>query len=118
MKASTLLLSLTIALATLPVPAAHAQAVITSPGAMTYTGVVFDINPTSQEIVLKSEVSPEPVTYTYTPQTVFLDTTGKMVPSQTMRNLPVTVEYFSDGGKTIVRRVIASEKIQVVEGTN
>jgi hypothetical protein len=39
---------------------------------------------------------------------VFLDATGNTVSYEVIRNSPVTVEYTTVGGKTIVKRVIAS----------
>jgi hypothetical protein len=116
MKRSLLPLSLAVALGILAVPAVQAETVVTTtPGAMTYTGVVSEIDPASQVIILKSKTEAGPVTYTYTPQTVFLDTTGKTVSYETIRNVPVTVEYFSEGGRTVVRRVIANKPVRVIE---
>ena len=116
MKGPALLLSLFVSIAALSVSSAQADTVVTTtPGAMTYSGVVTEINPTSNVIVLKSESSPTPITYTYTPQTVFLDTTGKTVSYETIRNVPVTVEYYNENGKTFVRRVIATKPVKVIE---
>ncbi|HYB99382.1 MAG TPA: hypothetical protein VEC57_09675 [Candidatus Limnocylindrales bacterium] len=100
-------LSLTVGLA-LTAGVANAQTIVTtSPGA-TYTGVVSEINPTANTIILKSESAPAPVTYTYTPQTVFVDATGNTVSYEAIRNVPVTVEYAEQGGRTVVTRVVAT----------
>jgi hypothetical protein len=98
---------------------AQAETVITTtPGsaATTYSGVVSEIDPGAQTIILKSESAPAPVTYTYTPQTVFVDTQGNTVSYETIRNVPVTVEYVTEGGRTVVRRVIATQPPPVPAG--
>lgn len=116
MKASPIALSLAIALGTL-VGTAQAQTVITTtptPGPTTYSGVVSEINPTSQVIILKSPTASAPITYTYTPQTVFVDERGNTVSYEAIRNVPVTVEYYTEGDKTIVRRVVTTTR-RVIE---
>jgi len=108
MKGSALVLSLTVAGGAFVASAQAETVVTTTPGAMTYTGVVSSIDPASQVIILKSQTSPGPVSYSYTPQTVFLDASGNTVSYDAIRDMPVTVEYFDEGGKTIVRRVVAT----------
>jgi hypothetical protein len=72
----------------------------------TYTGVVSEVNPTTSTIILKSDTGPAPVTYTFDKGTIFVDSHGNVVSSETIRNAPVTVEYTKDGDRTIVTRVI------------
>ncbi|HYC55403.1 MAG TPA: hypothetical protein VEL28_10775 [Candidatus Binatia bacterium] len=100
-------LSLTAGIA-LTAGVAAAQTVVTT-GPTTYTGVVSEINPTANTIILKSEAAPAPVTYTYTPQTVFVDASGNTVSYEAIRNVPVTVEYSEQGGRTVVTRVVATK---------
>jgi hypothetical protein len=87
---------------------AQAQSVTVTPGAMTYSGTITTIDPTQHTMILTSPQASAPVTYSYTPDTVFLDATGNTVSYEVIRNQPVTVEYTTVGGRTIVKRVIAS----------
>jgi len=90
-----------------PPPAAPPGAVVTTPGSVQmYTGTVTQVDPTSRTLILTSPTSPAPVTYTFAPDTVFVDQQGNTVSYDAVRNAPVKVEYTSDGGRTIVRRVI------------
>ena len=112
----SLILSLTVALAALTVSTAKADTVVTTaPGVATYSGVVTKIDPTSKTMILTSPSVSAPVTYTYTPQTVFLDSEGNTVSYQSIRNVPVTIEYDkttdSHGNTMVVRRVIATAPI-------
>jgi hypothetical protein len=102
-------LSLTAGLA-LTAGIANAQTIVTT-SPSTYTGVVSEINPTASTIILKSESAPAPVTYSYTPQTVFVDASGNTVSYEAIRNVPVRVEYADQGGRTIVTRVVATRPI-------
>lgn len=100
-------------LADVSLSAAQSETVTTSK-TTTYTGVVSDINPSASTIILKSETSPAPVTYTYTKETTFVDANGNVVTSEAIRNSPVRVEYVTEGGVTIVRRVIQTQPAVVM----
>ena len=107
----SLILSLTIALGT--ITAAQADTVVTTgTGATTFSGTVTSVDPSASTIILKSQTSASPVTYTYTPSTVFVDSLGNTVSYEAIRNQPVTVEYSTEGGKTIVKRVVATTTIK------
>lgn len=82
---------------------------VTTSETTTYSGVVSEINPATSTIILKSETSPAPVTYTYTKETAFMDANGNVVTSETVRNSPVRVEYTNTGGQVIVRRVVQTQ---------
>ena len=45
----------------------------------TYKGIVSDVNPTSSTIIMKSETTAAPTSYTYNKETVFMDSQGKVV---------------------------------------
>ena len=96
-------------------PGALATDTVTTTNTTTYSGVVSEINPTNSTIIVKSEKAPAPVTYTYTKETAFVDSTGKVVAYETIRNLPVTVEYTKDGDRTIVKRVVATQPGAVIQ---
>jgi DNA/RNA endonuclease YhcR with UshA esterase domain len=101
-------------LASVPLGLAADTAVTTTEKTTTYTGVVSEINPGTSTIILKSETAPAPVTYTFTKETVFVDAQGKVVSSETIRNVPVTVEYLKEGDRTIVRRVVMTRPGSVI----
>jgi hypothetical protein len=87
---------------------------VTTSRTTTYAGTVSEVDPSSSTIILRSESSPAPVTYTYTKETSFVDSTGRVVSSETIRNSPVTVEYVVEGGQTVVRRVVQTGPAVVV----
>lgn len=110
MKRFTSTLSLALALGLLGgATASSAEQITTTEKTTTYSGVVSEVNPTTSTIILKSEKGPAPVTYTYTKETTFVDADGKVVSYETIRNLPVTVEYSKDGERTVVRRVVVTK---------
>ena len=81
----------------------------------TYSGTVSEINPSASTIILKSESSPSPVTYTYSKETTFVDSTGRPISSDMIMNSPVTVEYSTEGGRTVVRRVVQTGPARTIE---
>lgn len=74
----------------------------------TYRGVVSDVNPTSSTIILKSEASSAPTTYTYNKETVFVDPQGNVVSYEVIKDSPVTVSYRQEGDRMIVTKVEAT----------
>jgi len=104
---STLTLGLALGLmGNVAVSSAEMESSTTTTKTTTYSGVVSEINPSSSTIILKSETSPAPVTYSFSKDTTFVDSTGKTVSSEQIMNSPVTVEYTTEGGRTVVRRVV------------
>ena len=79
----------------------------------TYRGTVTDITPSSSTLILKSESAPEPARYTYTEKTMFVDPAGNVVSREEIRGKPVTVEYFKEGDRMIVNKVIVSRPATV-----
>jgi hypothetical protein len=108
MKMNKFLTSVSFGLALgLMASSASAQSTtVTTSKSTTYSGIVSEMNPSSSTIILKSEGSAAPVTYNYTKETTFVDSTGKTVSSEAILNSPVTVEYSTEGGRTIVKRVV------------
>jgi len=78
---------------------------VTTQKTTTYTGTVSEVNPSSSTIILRSESSPQPQTYTYNKETVFTDETGKVVTYEAIKDSPVTVQYTRDGDRMIVTKV-------------
>ena len=73
------------------------------------SGTVTEFAPSSSTIVLKSESSPEPMRYSFTEKTMFMDPAGTVVSRETIRNQPVTVYYSSEGDQKVVNKVIVSK---------
>ena len=71
----------------------------------TYTGTVSEVNPSASTIILRSESSSAPQTYTYNKETVFTDDQGKIVTYEAIKDSPVTVTYTRDGDRMIVTKV-------------
>lgn len=63
---------------------------------------------TASTIILKSETKSAPTTYTYNKETVFVDSQGKIVTYETVKDSPVTVSYVRDGDRMIVTKVTAT----------
>ena len=79
---------------------------------VTSAGTITEFSPDT--IVVKSETSTEPVHYTYTKTTTYVDENGNPVSMQTVKSgLPVTVYYIKDGDKMIVSKVIVRKAIVV-----
>ena len=83
----------------------------------TYSGMVSEINPTTSTMIVKSETATAPTTYNFTKETVFVDGQGKVVTYETVKNSPVTVEYVTEGDRTIVRRVVMTKPGSVTKET-
>ena len=75
----------------------------------TYSGTVSDIVPSSSQIVIQSESSKTPTTYTYSKTTTWVDSAGNTITSEQARNSPVTVHYVKDGDSMIVSKVVATK---------
>jgi hypothetical protein len=113
---STLSLGLALGLLT-TASVASADETVTTTKSTTYSGVVSEMNPSSSTIILRSQSSAAPVTYTYSKETTFVDSAGNPVSSSALVNSPVTVEYSNEGGRTVVRRVIQTGPASVHEKT-
>jgi hypothetical protein len=91
-------------------PLANAQVTehreVTTEKTTTYSGMVSEIQPSSSTIVMRSESSPDPVRYTYTKNTTFVDANGNVVSQETIKNSPVTVTYVKDGDQMVVTKVV------------
>src|SRR5580658_5375588 len=71
----------------------------------TSAGTITEFSPDT--IVIKSETSVEPVHYTYTKTTTYVDENGNPVSMETVKSgLPVTVYYIKDGDKMVATKVI------------
>ncbi len=84
-------------------------------GQMTVTktetvGTISEVNPDT--LVIRSESSPNPVVYTYTKKTNYINEKGEPVSMETVKSgLPVTVYYSSNGN------VMTADKVMVHQTT-
>ena len=82
----------------------------------TSAGTISEFSP--QTIVIRTETSPEPVRYTYTKTTTYVDETGAPVSISTVKSgLPVTMYYVRDGDKMVVSKVIVRKAVETVPAT-
>jgi len=85
----------------------------------TSAGTISEFSP--DVIVVKTETSGEPVHYTYSKSTTYVDEAGNPVSMETVKSgLPVTVYYVKDGdnlvaSKVIVRKTVVAPAVNVQE---
>lgn len=71
-------------------------------------GTVSEVNPDT--LVIRSESSPNPVVYTYTKKTHYINEKGEPVSMETVRSgLPVTVYYSGNGKELVADKVVVHE---------
>ncbi len=65
------------------------------------------------QIVIRSETSPEPIRYTYSKSTTYVDETGAPVSLELVKSgLPVTVHYAKEGDRMIASKVIVRKSVK------
>ena len=68
-------------------------------------GTISEFSPDT--IVIRSETAPEPVRYSYSKTTTYVDETGAPVTMETVKSgLPVTVYYTKVGDRLVANRVV------------
>ena len=68
-------------------------------------GTISEFSPDT--IIIRSETSPEPLRYSYTKTTTYVDETGAPVTIETVKSgLPVTVYYTKVGDRLVANRVV------------
>jgi hypothetical protein len=83
---------------------AVAQTAVTT-STTTSAGTISEFSP--ETIVIRSETSPEPVRYSYTKSTTYVDEAGAPVSMDLVKSgLPVTVYYAKEGDRMIANRVV------------
>jgi hypothetical protein len=103
-----------------PYLAALALGTILSVGAVAQTtvqttttntaGTISEFSPDT--IVIRSETAPQPIRYTYTKTTTYVDETGAPVTLETVKSgLPVTVYYTKDGDRLVANRVVVRKTV-------
>lgn len=88
----------------------------TSTKTTTSAGTISEFSP--ETIVIRTETSPEPVRYSYTKSTTYVDETGSPVSMAVVKSgLPVTVYYVKDGDRMVASKVIVRKTVAVVPAT-
>jgi hypothetical protein len=101
-----------LAIGTVLTTGAFAQTVVRETTTTNSAGTISEFSPDT--IVIRSETSPEPLRYSYTKTTTYVDETGAPVTLETVKSgLPVTVYYTKDGDRLVANRVVV-RKITVV----
>ena len=104
-KLSLLAFTLTVLIAPVCSFAQQAQMTVTKTET---AGTISEVNPDT--LVVRSESSPNPVVYTYTKKTNYINERGEPVSMETVRSgLPVTVYYSSNGNQMIADKVMVHE---------
>ena len=76
----------------------------------TTAGTISEFGP--EAIIIRSETAPEPIRYSYTKTTTYVDETGAPVSIETVKSgLPVTVYYIKVGDKMVASKVIVRKAV-------
>ena len=79
-------------------------------------GTISEFSPDT--LVIKTETSPEPIRYTYTKTTTYVDENGAPVSMAIVKSgLPVTVFYVKDGDQMVASKVIVRKVVAEVPAT-
>jgi len=85
--------------------APSAPAAISTTTTTTSAGTVSQFSPDT--IVVKTTTSADPISYSYTKTTTYVDENGNTVSSETVKSgSPVTVYYMQDGDKMVATKVV------------
>lgn len=97
----------------------QAQTVVREVSTTQSAGTISEFSPDT--IIIKSETSPDPIRYSYSKTTTYVDETGAPVSIETVKSgLPVTVYYVKEGdrmiaSKVIVRKAVTRQSAPVIE---
>lgn len=106
----------------LSLSAAHlavAQTVATEVTTTTSAGTISEFGP--ETMVIRSTTSPDPIRYSYSKSTTYVDESGAPVSMEIVKSgVPVTVYYTTVGGrmvasKVIVQRAVTTPVVPVIE---
>jgi len=94
-----------LALATLFTAGAIAQTTVQTTTATNTAGTITEFSPDT--IIVRSESAPQPIRYSYSKTTTYVDETGAPVTLETVKSgLPVTVYYTRVGDQLVANRVV------------
>ena len=87
-----------------------------SAGLTTSTGSIATYAPGGDYFTFRTTTAAEPVRYYYTKETTVLDPAGHAVAWSDIRpDLPATVYYAREGDRMIVRKVVLTKPVNVIE---
>jgi hypothetical protein len=87
-----------------------------SAGMTTSTGSIATYTPGGDYFTFRTTTGAEPVRYYYTKETTVLDPAGHAVAWSDVRpDLPATVYYAREGDRMIVRKVVLTKPVNVIE---
>jgi|GEM_PF-372387 len=79
----------------------------------TTLGTVNEFSP--ERIIIRTETSPDPLTYSFTKTTTYVDETGAPVSLELVKSgLPVTVHYTTEGDSRVATKVVVRKKTTTV----
>ena len=91
-------------------PAYAQTAAVTTTSTTTSAGTISEFSPNT--IVVKSETAAEPVRYSYTKTTTYVDENGQPVSMDIVKSgAPVTVYYTRDGDSMVATKVIVRKAV-------
>lgn len=97
---------------------AYAQESVTTTTTITQDGIVQQIVPAASEIVVTSPASPEPVRYSFTKATTFVDAQGNAVTYESIQpNAPARIYYTRVGDRLVVSKFVVQPVTPVIEET-
>ena len=81
----------------------------------TTMGDITEFSPDT--IVVRTESAPQPIRYSYTKTTTYVDEAGAPVSLETVKSgLPVTVYYVKEGDRMIANKVVVRKKVTTTTG--
>ena len=96
-------------------PLATAADTVVSTTTTTAMGDITEFSPDT--IVVRTESAPQPIRYSYTKTTTYVDETGAPVSLETVKSgLPVTVYYVKEGDRMIASKVVVRKKVTTTTG--
>lgn len=85
---------------------------------ITQDGIVQQVVPASSEIIVTSPTSPEPVRYSFTKTTTFVDAQGNAVTYESIQpNVPARIYYTRVGDRLVVNKFVVQPASPVIEET-
>ena len=112
LSAATVLGSVALAQTTVveSTTAPAATATTTTTSATVAEGTISEFSPDT--IIVRSATAPEPIRYSYSKTTTYVDEAGNPVSIETVKSgLPVTVYYAKEGDRMIARKVVVRKTV-------
>jgi hypothetical protein len=96
-------------------PLAFGQDAVTQTTTTSSDGTITQFSPTGDTVVLHSETSSQPITYSYTKSTTVVDESGNPVDVSVIKTgVPVHVFYDRDGDRMVARKIVVARTVQNV----